>query len=70
MAAVLTLQIIDEETGTEGDIEKEFRGQGLANILGGAFLSSQGGCAMIVPSKLNLASGGTGRLSGKLYIKS
>ena len=45
-------------------LHDEFRGQGVANLLAGLFLGSMGGCAMIVPTQLNIQSGGRTKLSG------
>lgn len=61
--SLLTLNIIDEITGTRGRGNKEAVAQGAANILSG-FFSGMGGCAMIGQSLINISSGARARLSG------
>ncbi len=61
--SLLTLNIIDEITGTRGRGNKEAVAQGAANILSGIF-SGMGGCAMIGQSLINISSGARARLSG------
>lgn len=61
--SLLTLNIIDEITGTRGRGNKEAVAQGTANILSGVF-SGMGGCAMIGQSLINISSGSRARLSG------
>ncbi len=61
--SLLTLNIIDEITGTRGRSNKEAVAQGTANILSG-FFSGMGGCAMIGQSLINISSGARARLSG------
>lgn len=61
--SLLTLNIVDEITGTRGSGNKECVAQGSANILSG-FLSGMGGCAMIGQSLINTSSGARARLSG------
>lgn len=61
--SLLTLNIVDEITGTRGRSNKEAVAQGLANISSG-FLSGMGGCAMIGQSLINISSGARARLSG------
>lgn len=61
--SLLTLNIIDEITGTRGRGNKEAIAQGSANILSG-FFSGMGGCAMIGQSLINISSGARARLSG------
>lgn len=61
--SLLTLQLIDEITETEGKSNKECIGQGAANLITG-FFGGMGGCAMIGQSMININSGGLGRLSG------
>jgi sulfate permease, SulP family len=61
--SLLTLNIIDEITGTRGRGNKEAVAQGTANILSG-FFSGMGGCAMIGQSLINISSGARARLSG------
>ena len=61
--SLLTLNIVDEMTGTRGSGNKEAVAQGTANILSG-FFSGMGGCAMIGQSLINISSGARARLSG------
>jgi len=61
--SLLTLNLIDEITGTRGRGNKEAVAQGAANIVSGLF-SGMGGCAMIGQSLINISSGARARLSG------
>jgi SulP family sulfate permease len=61
--SLMTLNLIDELTGTRGSGNIECLAQGGANILNGLF-GGMGGCAMIGQSIINVNSGGRGRLSG------
>ena len=61
--SLLTLNLIDEITGTRGRGNKECVAQGAANMLSG-FFSGMGGCAMIGQSLINISSGARARLSG------
>ena len=61
--SLLTLNILDEITGTRGQGNRECVAQGTANILSGLF-SGMGGCAMIGQSLINVSSGARARLSG------
>ena len=61
--SLMTLSLIDDMTNTRGRGNKECVGQGVANVVTGAF-SGMGGCAMIGQSMINISSGGRGRLSG------
>ncbi len=61
--SLLTLNLLDEITGTRGRSNKECVAQGAANILSGLF-SGMGGCAMIGQSLINVSSGARARLSG------
>ena len=61
--SLLTLNILDEITGTRGRGNRECMAQGAANILSGLF-SGMGGCAMIGQSLINVSSGARARLSG------
>lgn len=61
--SLLTLNLIDEITGTRGRSNKECVAQGTANVLSGLF-SGMGGCAMIGQSLINISSGSRARLSG------
>lgn len=61
--SLLTLNIVDEITGTRGRGNKEAVAQGTANVLSGLF-SGMGGCAMIGQSLINISNGARARLSG------
>ena len=61
--SLLTLNILDEITGTRGRGNKECIAQGTANIFSG-FFSGMGGCAMLGQSLINVSSGARARLSG------
>ncbi|WP_290795913.1 SulP family inorganic anion transporter [Flavihumibacter sp. UBA7668] len=61
--SLLTLNLVDEITGTRGRSNKEAVAQGAANIVTG-FFSGMGGCAMIGQSLINISSGARARLSG------
>jgi SulP family sulfate permease len=61
--SLMTLNLIDDLTGTRGSGNQECVAQGTANILNGLF-GGMGGCAMIGQSIINVNSGGRGRLSG------
>lgn len=61
--SLLTLNLIDEITGTRGRGNKECVAQGTANITSGFFFG-MGGCAMIGQSLINISSGARARLSG------
>ncbi len=60
---LLTLNLVDEITGTKGDSNKECLAQGSANILNGFFFG-MGGCPMIAQTLVNLSAGSRARLSG------
>jgi SulP family sulfate permease len=61
--SLLTLNVVDEITGTRGKGNRECVAQGTANIANG-FFTGMGGCAMIAQSFVNLAAGSRARLSG------
>ena len=61
--SLLTLNILDEITGTRGQGSRECVAQGAANVLSGLF-SGMGGCARIGQSLINVSSGARARLSG------
>ena len=61
--SLLTLNLIDEMTGTRGQPNRECMAQGAANVVTG-FFGGMGGCAMIGQSMINVNSGATRRLSG------
>lgn len=60
---LLTLNLVDDITGTKGKNNKECIAQGSANILNGLF-TGMGGCAMIAQTFVNLSAGSRARLSG------
>lgn len=62
LETLLTATIVDDMTGTDGNKNKESRGQGIANFING-FFGGMAGCAMIGQSVINVKSGGRGRLS-------
>ncbi|MCF2446663.1 SulP family inorganic anion transporter [Dyadobacter sp. CY345] len=59
----LTINILDDITGSSGNSRKEMFAQGIANITTG-FFSGMGGCAMLGQSLINVSSGARTRLSG------
>lgn len=61
--SLLTLNLIDEVTETQGRPNRECIAQGAANTVTGLF-GGMGGCAMVGQSMINIKSGGRGRLSG------
>jgi SulP family sulfate permease len=60
---LLTLNLVDELTGTRGKGNRECIAQGSANILNGFFFG-MGGCPMIAQTLVNLSAGARARLSG------
>lgn len=60
---LLTLNLIDDMTDTNGKPNKESMAQGIGNIITG-FFGGMGGCAMIGQSMINVNSGGRTRISG------
>ncbi len=60
---LLTLNLVDEMTGTRGNGNREALAQGSANILNGFFFG-MGGCPMIAQTLVNLSAGARARLSG------
>lgn len=60
---LLTLNLVDEITGTKGDSNRECLAQGTANLLNG-FFNGMGGCPMIAQTFVNLSAGSRARLSG------
>jgi len=60
---LLTVNLVDEITGTKGNSNKECLAQGTANITNGFFFG-MGGCPMIAQTLVNLSSGSRARLSG------
>ncbi|QPH55823.1 SulP family inorganic anion transporter [Pontivivens ytuae] len=61
--SLLTLNLIDEITETQGRNSRECIAQGCANVVTG-FFGGMGGCAMIGQSMINISSGARHRLSG------
>jgi len=60
---LLTLNLVDEITGTRGSSNRECIAQGGANIANGFFFG-MGGCPMIAQTLVNLSAGSRARLSG------
>ncbi|MNK21287.1 Bicarbonate transporter BicA [compost metagenome] len=60
---LLTLNLVDEITGTRGNGNRECIAQGGSNIANGFFFG-MGGCPMIAQTLVNLSSGSRARLSG------
>ncbi len=60
---LLTLNLVDEITGTRGNGNRESIAQGGSNILNG-FFYGMGGCPMIAQTLVNLSAGSRARLSG------
>nr|WP_315198654.1 SulP family inorganic anion transporter [uncultured Flavobacterium sp.] len=60
---LLTLNLVDEITGTKGNGNRECIAQGSSNILNGFFFG-MGGCPMIAQTLVNLSAGSRARLSG------
>lgn len=60
---LLTLNLVDEMTGTRGKSNKECVAQGSANLLNG-FFTGMGGCPMIAQTLVNLSAGARARLAG------
>lgn len=60
---LLTLNLVDEITGTKSNSNRECVAQGGANILNG-FFYGMGGCPMIAQTLVNLSAGSRARLSG------
>ena len=63
METLLTLNLIDEITGTIGRPNRESMAQGVGNFIGALF-GGMGGCAMIGQSMINVNAGGRRKLSG------
>lgn len=61
--SLLTLNVVDEITGSKGRGNKEAVAQGTANVFNG-FFTGMGGCAMIAQTFVNLSAGSRARLSG------
>jgi len=63
LESLMTEALIDQITKTSGSMRRECFGQGVGNILASLF-GTQGGCALIAQSLMNVGSGGRSRLSG------
>mmetsp|Transcript_87377 Transcript_87377/g.271747 ORF Transcript_87377/g.271747 Transcript_87377/m.271747 type:complete len:644 (+) Transcript_87377:67-1998(+) len=63
LESLMTQALIDQITGTSGSMRRECFGQGVGNIISSLF-GTQGGCALIAQSLLNVGSGGRSRVSG------
>jgi SulP family sulfate permease len=63
LESLMTEALIDQITGTQGSARRECFGQGVGNILS-SFFGTQGGCALIAQSLMNVGSGGRTRVSG------
>ncbi|MFT3991003.1 MAG: SulP family inorganic anion transporter [Luteolibacter sp.] len=61
--SLMTLQLIDEITGSRGKANRECIALGAANLVAGSF-KGMGGCALVGESLINISSGGRGRMSG------
>jgi SulP family sulfate permease len=60
--SLLTLNMVDEITQTQGNTNKEAIAQGTANIVNG-FFAGMGGCAMVAQTLVNINAGARSRLS-------
>ena len=60
---LLTLNLVDDITETQGNANRECIAQGTANITNG-FFGGMGGCPMIAQTFVNLNAGARARLSG------
>eukprot|EP01034_Spumella_vulgaris_P037476 gene37476-46232_t len=63
LETLLTFNLTDDITGTQGQANRECVALGAANVASGLF-GGMGGCAMIGQTMINLGSGGRTRLSG------
>lgn len=63
LETLLTFNLTDDMTQTQGQPNRECVALGAANIVSGLF-GGMGGCAMIGQTMINLGSGGRSRLSG------
>ena len=63
LETLLTFNLTDDITGTQGRSNRECVALGAANVVSGLF-GGMGGCAMIGQTMINLGSGGRTRLSG------
>lgn len=60
--SLLTLNMVDEITGTRGQANRESAAQGIANIANG-FFGGMGGCAMVAQTLVNIGAGARTRIS-------
>ncbi|WP_409149869.1 SulP family inorganic anion transporter [Sphingobacterium sp. BS-2] len=60
--SLLTLNMVDEITGTKGQSNRESAAQGIANLTNG-FFGGMGGCAMVAQTLVNIGAGGRARFS-------
>ena len=60
--SLLTLNMVDEITGTKGSANREARAQGIGNVVNG-FFGGMGGCAMVAQTLINLDAGSRTRLA-------
>ncbi len=60
--SLLTLNMVDEITGTKGHANREAAAQGIANITNG-FFGGMGGCAMVAQTLVNIGAGARTRFS-------
>jgi len=63
LESLMTQTLIDQITQTTSSTRRECFGQGVGNIIS-SFFGTQGGCALIAQSLLNVGSGGHSRVSG------
>jgi sulfate permease, SulP family len=63
LETLLTFNLTDEITETNGRPNRECLALGISNVVSGLF-GGMGGCAMIGQTMINLSSGGRSRLSG------
>merc|ERR1719473_283307 len=63
LESLMTESLIDQITGTGSSMRRECFGQAVGNILS-SFFGTQGGCALIAQSLMNVGSGGLSRVSG------
>lgn len=63
LESLMTEALIDQITSTRSSMRRECFGQGVGNILA-SFFGTQGGCALIAQSLMNVGSGGRTRVSG------
>ena len=61
--SLMTMNLVDDLTGTKGNGNRECVAQGAGNMVSGLF-GGTGGCGMIGQTVINIKAGGRGRLSG------